>query len=151
MRYELNDHEWFAIKPLLPKISLEAYREWMTAVFSMASSGSYARAHRGATCPEAWGRILPPIIVPASSPCCCCCACSNASRSPMCRSWASASRLRRCSARSRPWLPQVVDLDRHPCARTRGSSEQQASDFTEKTRLICFGRHAAKQRQLRAA
>ena len=34
----------------------------MTAVFSMASSGSYARAHRGATCPEAWGRILPPII-----------------------------------------------------------------------------------------
>ena len=39
MRYELNDHEWFAIKPLLPKISLEAYREWMTAVFSMASSG----------------------------------------------------------------------------------------------------------------
>ena len=34
----------------------------MIPVFSMASSGSYARAHRGATCPKAWGRILPPTI-----------------------------------------------------------------------------------------
>ena len=26
MRYELTDHEWFAIKPMLPN-NLEAYRE----------------------------------------------------------------------------------------------------------------------------
>jgi hypothetical protein len=60
MRYELTDCEWFAIKPLLPNKPRGVPRE-MTAVSSMASSGSCAQAPLGATCPETGARILPPI------------------------------------------------------------------------------------------
>src|SRR6516162_8864590 len=50
MRYELADHEWAAIKPMLPNKPRGVPRV-NDRRFSMASSGSCALGHRGATCP----------------------------------------------------------------------------------------------------
>ena len=47
MRYELSDTEWGAIRVMLPN-KLAALPAWMIGVFSMASSGYYGRAPRGA-------------------------------------------------------------------------------------------------------
>jgi len=45
MRYELADHEWVAIKPMLPNKPRDVPR-WTTDACSTASSGSCA-ANRG--------------------------------------------------------------------------------------------------------
>jgi transposase len=61
MRYELTDCEWFAIRPLLPNkprgVPRVDDRRVLNGIFWVLRS-----AHRGATCPEAWARIPPPII-----------------------------------------------------------------------------------------
>ena len=62
MRYELSDHEWAAIRPMLSNKPRGVPRVDDRRVSSMASSGSCAPAHRGAICPEASARILPPTI-----------------------------------------------------------------------------------------
>jgi len=49
MRYELSDHEWTAIKPMLPN-SRAAFGVQMTVACSMASFGSYVQVRHGATC-----------------------------------------------------------------------------------------------------
>ena len=49
MRYELTDHEWKAIKPMLPNKPRGVPRV-NDRRSSTASFGSYDRAHRGAIC-----------------------------------------------------------------------------------------------------
>jgi transposase len=58
MRYELTDHEWSAIEPLLPNKSRGVPRADDSRVPN-GIFGPYARAHRGAICPKASGRIPP--------------------------------------------------------------------------------------------
>ena len=55
MRYELNDYEWTAIKPMLPNKPRDVQRD--TVACSMASFGYYVRVRRGAICPKTMGPI----------------------------------------------------------------------------------------------
>jgi transposase len=48
MRYELSDHEWSVIKPMLPNKSRGIPRVGTIEESSTASLGCYDRAHRGA-------------------------------------------------------------------------------------------------------
>ena len=57
MRYELNDHEWSAIKSMLPNKPRGVPRVNDRRVL-MVSSGFYDLEHRGATCRTTLVRTL---------------------------------------------------------------------------------------------
>lgn len=61
MRYELKDHEWGVIRPMLPNRP-RGIPVSMTGVFSTASSGSCDRGRHGATCRRAAAHIRLAII-----------------------------------------------------------------------------------------